>query len=165
MRRVSSIAVVHETLSQSLTEDVAFDQICDKILDMVGDLAAASGTVVARRVGSFGVIPADAATSLSMVVTELCQNAIEHGLQSSSGHVTVIPERTDDHLTIRIVDDGVGLSDDFVLGTQTSLGLSIITTLVGDMAGTFDLRRCDSGPGTEAVIELPLDRLRKKAAG
>ncbi len=165
MRRVSSIAVVHETLSQSLTEDVAFDQICDKILDMVGDLAAASGTVVARRVGSFGVIPADAATSLSMVVTELCQNAIEHGLQSSSGHVTVIPERTDDHLTIRIVDDGVGLADDFVLGAQTSLGLSIITTLVGDMAGSFDLRPCDEGTGTEAVIELPLDQLRKKAAG
>ncbi len=88
--------MVHETLSYSLGEAVEFDVVCDKILDMVGDLAASHGTVKARRRGSFGVIPAQMATSLSMVITELCQNAIEHGLDSSSGCVEVLPDRDGD---------------------------------------------------------------------
>ncbi len=165
MRRVSSIAVVHETLSQSITEDVAFDEICDKILDMVGDLAAASGTVQARRVGSFGVIPAGVATSMSMIVTELCQNAIEHGLRSSSGEVLVIPERSDEILRITIADNGVGLDPEFQLGRQTSLGLSIIRTLIADLQGTFALEPRSDGPGTAAIIELPLHALRVKGKG
>ncbi|NLE96519.1 MAG: ATPase [Propionibacterium sp.] len=163
MRRVGSIAVVHETLSQSLTEDVSFDEICDKILAMAGDLAAKAGTVVAKREGSFGVIPADAATSLSMVLTELCQNAIEHGLDDASGTVTVIPERTPNHLRVTVTDDGVGLADDFVMGQQTSLGLSIISALVHDMLGTVELAPRDDGPGTKAVVDLPLDALRAKS--
>lgn len=165
MRRVSSIAVVHETLSQSLTENVEFDDICDKILDMVGDLAAASGTVRAERIGSFGVIPAGVATTMSMVVTELCQNAVEHGLNSSSGVVQIIPERDDEFLHIRIVDDGAGLPDDFQLGKQRSLGLSIIQTLIGDLSGTFELRNRTDGHGTEAVMALPLAQMWAKGKG
>ena len=56
MRRVSSISVVHDMLSHSLDEDVAFDGVCDRILLMVGDLAAdgrgrsgQSGLVVSVR--------------------------------------------------------------------------------------------------------------------
>lgn len=154
MRRVSSIAMVHETLSYSPVEEVAFDEVCDKILAMVGDLAAPTGTVRAVRRGSFGVIPADMATSLSMVITELCQNAVEHGLDSSSGVVEVMPERAGARLTVRIVDCGRGLPEGFEIRAQKSLGLSIISTLVADMNGTLTLRNRAEGPGTVALVEL-----------
>ncbi len=157
-RRVSSIAVVHDTLSHSFDEDLAFDAVCDRILRMVGDLASASGQVDAQRVGSFGVIPADAATSLAMVITELCQNAIEHGLGSGSGCIEVRPRRDAGELVIDVVDDGVGLPGDFVLGNQTSLGLAIISTLVSDLGGTIAMSRRDDGPGTLARVALPLGR-------
>ncbi len=159
MRRVSSIAMVHETLSYSLVEAVAFDEVCDKILDMVGDLAASHGTVRAVRRGSFGVIPADMATSLSMVVTELCQNAIEHGLDSSSGEVEVVPTRTPDQLMIEILDAGRGLPEDFKLGNQKSLGLSIISTLIHDLHGSLSIENRQDGPGTVATIVIPVPKV------
>ncbi|WP_446921466.1 histidine kinase dimerization/phosphoacceptor domain -containing protein, partial [Klebsiella pneumoniae] len=56
--RVASIAVVHEILSQNFDEEVAFDEIADRILHRVGDVAASSGEVIARREGSFGMINA-----------------------------------------------------------------------------------------------------------
>ena len=56
---------------------------------------------------------ADVATSLAMVVTELCQNAVEHGLADSSGEVRVVPSTHDGHLRIEITDDGRGLPPDF----------------------------------------------------
>ncbi|MDO5678104.1 MAG: sensor histidine kinase [Propionibacteriaceae bacterium] len=156
MRRVSSIAMVHETLSYSLVEEVAFDDVCDKILDMVGDLAASSGTVRAVRRGTFGVVPAEMATSLSMVITELCQNAVEHGLDSASGVVEVLPQRDGAKLTVEIVDGGNGLPEGFKLGAQKSLGLSIISTLITDMNGKLTLKNRKDAQGAVAKIVLPV---------
>ena len=81
--RVASIAIVHETLSQAFDEIVDFDRVADGLLRMVGDVSASWGGVSAVREGSFGAVSADVATSLAMVVTELCQNAVEHGLADS----------------------------------------------------------------------------------
>lgn len=156
MRRVSSIAMVHETLSYSLVEEVAFDEVCDKILEMVGDLAASAGTVRAHRRGTFGVIPAEMATSLSMVITELCQNAVEHGLSSASGVVEVVPRREGNLLTIEILDGGQGLPEGFAIEGQKSLGLSIISTLIHDLKGTLALENRTDTHGTVARIVLPV---------
>lgn len=156
MRRVSSIAVVHDTLSHTLEEDVEFDDVCDRILRMVGDLAASSGVVRAKRVGTFGEVSSEMATSLAMIITELCQNAIEHGLQSSSGELEVRPILTSDSLMVDVVDGGVGLPEDFDIAGQDSLGLAIIQTLIGDLGGTVELGPRADGPGTCARITLPL---------
>src|ERR687894_274144 len=95
MSRVASIAIVHETLSQAFDETVEFDKVADGLLKMVGDVSSTSSGVSAVRRGSFGVVSADMATGLSMVVTELCQNAVEHGLAEGSGEVLVLPSRRD----------------------------------------------------------------------
>ncbi|MDO5066328.1 MAG: sensor histidine kinase [Propionibacteriaceae bacterium] len=157
MRRVSSIALVHDTLSHSITDDIAFDAVCDRILQMVGDLAATNGTVEASREGTFGEVRAEAATSLGMIITELCQNAIEHGLNSGSGRLVVHPHRDDQHLFVDVIDDGVGLPEDFQLGNQKSLGLAIISTLVGDLGGTLEIESVESGVGTRARLVLPAE--------
>jgi len=155
--RVQSIAVVHEILSQSYDETVRFDAVADQLLAMVGDVAAASGTVRSRREGSFGLVPADAAASLALALTELCQNAVEHGLGSSSGSVLVKPRREGGTLIFDVVNDGKPLPDDFTIGATNSLGLSIVTTLVEDLGGTFTLTNNPDGRGTTARIVVQLD--------
>ena len=154
--RVQSIAVVHEILSQSYDETVRFDAVADQLLAMVGDVAATSGTVRSHREGSFGLVPADAATSLALALTELCQNAVEHGLGSSSGTVVVRPKRDGDWLVLEVTNDGNQLPDDFQIGASNSLGLSIVTTLVEDLAGTFTLTNNEDGKGTTARITVRL---------
>lgn len=155
MRRVASIAVVHEILSQAFDEDVPFDDVCDRILRMVGDVAAAAGQVTAKRVGSFGLISAENATSLSLVITELCQNAIEHGLAMSSGTVEVIPVREPGLLQIDVCDDGRGLPADFKLSNASSLGLSIVQTLINDMQGSVAFDNREDGPGCRVRLRVP----------
>jgi two-component sensor histidine kinase len=156
MSRVSSIAIVHETLSQAFDEIVEFDRVADGLLRMVGEVAASWGGVSAVRRGSFGLLSADVATSLAMIITELCQNAVEHGLADSSGEVRVVPTAGDGRLRVEISDDGRGLPEDFDLATSRSLGLSIVTTLVAEMEGSFTLGPQPDGPGTRAVVDLPL---------
>ena len=113
MSRVASIAIVHETLSQAFDEIVEFDRVADELLRMVGDVAASWGSVSAIREGSFGLLSADVATSLAMIISELCQNAVEHGLAHQSGEVRVVPSRFDGRLRMEISDDGQGLPPGF----------------------------------------------------
>ncbi|SDE18593.1 sensor histidine kinase [Auraticoccus monumenti] len=157
MSRVAAIASVHETLSQSYDDDVDFDDVADRVLRIVGDVAATHGQVQASRVGSFGMIPAAVATSLSLVMTELCQNAVEHGLDSTSGQVVVEPRRVDHSLELLVSDAGVGLPEGFELASSKSLGLSIVSTLVRDLGGEFTLGPNPAGRGSTARVLLPLD--------
>ena len=166
MSRVAAIAIVHETLSQAFDEVVDFDKVADRLLRMAVDVAATREGVRAVRVGSFGEVSADLATNLSMVITELCQNAVEHGLvaadgTTSKGEVRMTPGVRDGRLRVEIADDGVGLPENFNWRLSPSLGLSIVNTLVKDMDGEFRLGPNPHGAGTRAVVEVPL-RTKKR---
>jgi two-component sensor histidine kinase len=161
-RRIGSIAVVHELLSQALDERVDFDIVLDRLLLMVGDVAATDTTVVTGRVGSVGDLEAETATALAMAMTELLQNAVEHGLGSvEAGEVIVSVAWSGRRLRLTVADDGVGLDPGFDLMAASSLGLQIVRTLVEtELDGTFSLAARVNGtgnperPGTEAVIEF-----------
>ena len=85
VRRVGSIAVVHETLAHTQDEAVAFDDVADRVMAMAAEVSTAEAGVRPRRRGRFGMLPAEVATPLAMVLTEVLQNALEHGLQDGPG--------------------------------------------------------------------------------
>ncbi len=156
VRRVGSIALVHETLSTALDEQVSFEEIVDRLRLSLADLGSASGTLTTSREGTFGAVPSEVATPLAMVLTELLQNAAEHGVAGRDGHVVVRGERRPDRLVIRVEDDGVGLPPGFDPEGSTSLGLSIVRTLVeSELGGSLTM---GPGPsrGTVAEVSVPL---------
>jgi len=157
--RVQAIAIVHEILSRSFSGQVAFDDIADRLLRLAGDLAAPRGQVKGLREGSFGQVPAEVVTSLSLSITELCQNAIEHGLDAGSGEILLVPRRRDDGwLEVSVIDHGQGLPEGFTMDDEErqSLGLSIVTTLIEDLGGSFTLTSNPDGVGTRATVTVPL---------
>jgi two-component sensor histidine kinase len=158
MRRVQSIALVHETLSVSIDESVDFDEIVDRLLVMLSDVMGSASRVRVERKGTFGEIPAEAATALVLVLTELVQNAIEHAFPDErDGTVAVIADRSRGLLTVDIVDDGVGLPEDFTTDRADRLGLQIVRTLVSaELNGTVDFSPHDGG--TRASVSMPLGR-------
>ncbi len=148
VRRVGSIALVHETLSQSLDETVSFDEIADRLRVMVTDVGSAEVTPTSSRTGRFGTLPGEVATPLAMVLTELLQNASEHAFgdrPEHPGHVEVAATREEGRLRVRVSDDGCGLPAGFDPVTSGSLGLSIVRTLVEtELGGSLRF-----GPGRE----------------
>jgi two-component system, sensor histidine kinase PdtaS len=70
-------------------------------------------------------------------------------------------ERNGESLTLRVVDDGVGLADGFDLASSSGLGLSIVRALVtSDLQGAISVSRGDGGeagrPGTEVMLRVPV---------
>ncbi|ALJ21262.1 sensor histidine kinase [Microbacterium sp. No. 7] len=158
MRRVAAIAVVHDTLSEGLTQNVDFDVVFDRVLKLVAEVAAAPNTrAQTRKTGSFGRLPSEYATPLALALTELVTNAVEHGLAGQEGEVEIIAQRTEEELSVRVRDTGVGLPEGQV---GRGLGTQIVRTLIqGELSGTIDWHTV-MGSGTEVTIEIPLRYFR-----
>ncbi len=144
VRRIRTIALVHETLSREPGDDVAFLEIVRPLLRLAEEGLQSPDRPVRFTVqGDGGRLPSTIATPLSVVLTELLQNAVDHGFPegSSGGDVVVQLNPTDDQLNIRVINDGRGLDSHFELNKATGLGLSIVRTLVTtELAGTIVMR-------------------------
>jgi two-component sensor histidine kinase len=161
MRRVATIALVHETLSQGLGETVDFDDVVGRTLSLAVELAAPSASVQIRREGRFGELRAENATPLALVLTELVTNAVEHGLGDRSGTVTVTAQRRGVGLRASVRDDGVGLPEGFSAGAS-GLGTQIVQALVsGEMRGRITWEKAPEG-GTEVTVEVTLQALPRE---
>lgn len=161
VRRVSSIALVHDALSMSVDEQVNLDEVIDRILPIMNDVASVDRPIRINRVGDLGVLDSDRATALIMVITELVQNAIEHAFDPSAtgGSVTIHAERSARWLDVVVHDDGRGLPDGFSLEKSDSLGLQIVRTLVSaELDGTLGMRE-GSDRGTDVVLRVPIGRM------
>ncbi len=155
MRRVEAIAVVHDTLASGLAQSVDFDDVAARVSPLAAEVASVDGvTVRPTIVGSFGMLPSEFATPLAVVLTELITNAVEHGTSGRpDGTVTVVAERSDDHLHVTVSDNGPGIDSSTV---GQGLGTQIITTLVqGELLGTIRWERGSVG-GTVVTIDIPL---------
>jgi two-component sensor histidine kinase len=163
VRRVASIALVHETLSMSSDEAVEFDGIVDRVANAAAEVASTELRVKMRREGTFGVLPAEVATSLVMVLNELLLNAVEHGFADAAEppgdpEVAVIVHRARKQLLVTVADNGQGLPEGFQAGDSSTLGLQIVRALAtGELRGTIELRNRAEG-GTEAVLDVPLGK-------
>ena len=161
VRRVGSIAIVHETLSHAPEENVDFDDIAGRVAMMAGEVSAPEARVTPTLLGEFGMLPASVATPLALVLTELLQNALQHGLTRPSsaplgGTLEVTARRRPQQLTVTVTDNGVGLPDGFNLDSATSLGLQIVRTLVvGELGGHLEIAPRTDG-GTRVLVDLPL---------
>jgi two-component system, sensor histidine kinase PdtaS len=176
VRRIRSIALVHETLSREAGDDVAFSEIARPLVRMVEEsLLSPDHPVRFHLTGDAGKLPARVATPLAVVLTELLQNAVDHayprpegeqprsepgsatgGEVGVAGHVEVTMRNDGEVLEVRVEDDGCGLPEGFELESATGLGLSIVRTLVtSELGGTIEMHSDGAGKGTTVELRVP----------
>ena len=144
VRRIRTIALVHEALSREPGDDVTFMEVVRPLLRLAEEgLQSVDRPVRFTVLGDGGRIPAAIATPLSVVLTELLQNAVDHGFPegSSGGSVVVQLANADGQLHLTVLDDGRGVESGFRLEDATGLGLSIVRTLVTtELDGRISMR-------------------------
>jgi len=129
--------------------------VLDRLVAHALDLSPRMGELQIARTGEIGALDPRIATPLSLVVTELIHNALEHGLAESGNHLTITVNRSSEGAQITIFDDGIGLPDGFSLTQSSNLGLQIVRTLTeNELRGNIDLVRTSAG--TEARLTFPI---------
>lgn len=154
IRRISAIALVHNTLAEGFSQELNFDSVFESSMRLVGELASeTSGKVNLHIEGKFGKLSSDQATPLAVALTELVTNAARHGLNNRGGLIAINAKRTGKQLNIEVGDNGIGIAKDAI---GSGLGTQIIKTLVeGELRGNIRWFSPPEG-GTKVAISIPL---------
>ena len=165
VRRIGSIALVHETLSRGAAADeVDLDEIVRPLVRMVEDgLTSPERPVRFEISGSAGDVGSPQATSLAVVLTELLQNVMDHAYPSgtldtaTAGQVSIALSHDESTVEVLVRDDGVGAPGGFD-PNGSSLGMSIVRGLVDDLGGEIEFSSAGGPgerPGTQVKLRVP----------
>jgi two-component sensor histidine kinase len=161
VRRISSIALVHEILSRDTGEEVDFAEIVGPLRRMAEESVVIDDHIVRIAVeGDAGRLPAALATPLAVVLSELLQNAVEHAFSDGGDDraaVTVSLSHEDDHLQVVVADNGRGLPEGFSIEETRSLGLSIVREFVTSQLGGEIQMWTDAGTRVRIRVPVTLD--------
>jgi two-component system, sensor histidine kinase PdtaS len=136
--------------------------VASRVAMMAGEVSMAETRVIPSLRGKFGRLPAATATPLALILTELMQNALQHGLsrpatENDVGTLLVTASRENNRLAVTVADNGTGLPPGFDLSQATSLGLQIVRTLVvAELGGSLQIGAREGG-GTIVSVELPIE--------
>ncbi|MBS1838298.1 MAG: PAS domain-containing sensor histidine kinase, partial [Actinobacteria bacterium] len=166
VRRIRSIALVHETLSREDGDDVDFGDVVRPLVRMVEE-GLTSPEVPLEFVieGGAGKLPSPEATSLAVVTTELLQNVVDHAYppgtldRGQRGRIRIVMTNDSVVLRLAVVDDGAGIPSDFDPLTSDSLGMTIVRGLVDELGGTIEQHAVQPGarrPGNRVQLALPV---------
>lgn len=157
INRILSIAEVHEILAGASLGMVDVRALAERVSHAVSrNMLRPDQRVEITVGGDAPSLPSQPATSLALVVAELVQNSLEHGLVGrNAGHIHIDIRETPAAVTLVVTDDGHGLPPDFDAAVQANLGIQIIRTLIEeDLGGTFRYATGASG-GTAATLTIP----------
>jgi len=140
INRISSIALVYEALSQEGENVVDMRDCIKNILSMIiGNMVEPNKSIKGEIRGQDIYLNGNQASNVSLCITELVQNAIEHAFVfRKNGNIIVTLKQVNNEIIITVEDDGVGLSSK--KSKPGSLGLDIIQMITKEsLKGSFKL--------------------------
>jgi PAS domain S-box-containing protein len=140
--RVRSMALIHEKLYQS--NSLASIEFGEYIKSLAHDLfiayrREASGVRLNIQVDKVS-LNLDHAISCGLILNELMTNALKYAFPDGRpGTISIeLRSRPEGVLTLRVSDDGIGISPDLNIQEITSLGLQLVTSLARQLDATIE---------------------------
>lgn len=150
--------------------------IIQAVLDTLHPAAAAKAITITVALDSEAGLVAGDANRLQQVIWNLVSNAIKFTPQK--GRVEIRLERVESHIEVKVSDDGVGISEQFVpflferfrqADASTTrahgglgLGLAIVRHLVELHGGTVRAESAGAGRGAVFTVRFPLTAMREE---
>lgn len=138
--RLALISRIHRKLHDPAGSQRRFGPFMEELCRDVLDASGASGIDCRVSAAANAEIPTDKLVPVSLIVTELVSNALEHGLADRpGGAIRVDLNRDGANHILTVSDNGKGLPPDFSPETNGGLGLRIVQALVQQVSGSFTM--------------------------
>ena len=166
--RIQAIAAVHNLLCREDVGVTTIQEVAQRVVENVETGLVGESPVCFKVRGHPLLISSREATVVALIINELVDNALSHGMAAEGGNVEVDAWLDGDTMVLEVRDDGpihpIGPARQ-----SSGLGLSIIETLVtADLGGSFQFERDTSWararvsfpylpPATRLAPETPPD--------
>lgn len=158
-KRIHTVAALHKRLYENESRTQVnlksyLQELAENLLDSLVD----QDLQVSYRVNGDPVgLSEKRALYIGLLVNELLTNVFKHAFKGKDeGEVTVQIEQKGGKCQLRILDNGVGLPDDFSLEGNSSLGSKLIMTFTKQLEGSIDYITAPIRHGTCFQIKFPM---------
>jgi PAS domain S-box-containing protein len=156
--RVYAMSAVHETLhgSEILSEIDLKDYLSKVTTSIFQTYSVNPGKVKLNSDIEETPISLNQAYPLGLITNELISNSLKYAFpENKKGEITVSLKKLDKEFELIIMDDGVGMPDDFDWKNSSTLGFKLVRTLVeNQLDGSIDK---ESKKGTKFIIKFNIE--------
>lgn len=157
--RIHSMAMIHEKLYQTETfSDVEFGDYVQELVQTITDTIDTSTKEieVTYDLGSVR-LNINQAIPAALILNEVIVNSFKHAFEDrQSGKIEIKVFREGENIVLNVLDDGIGLPEDFNMEESQSLGTTLIHTLSTQLRGELDFGNRSDHPGT--YVRLTFER-------
>ncbi|MGK7368640.1 MAG: PAS domain-containing sensor histidine kinase [Candidatus Halalkalibacterium sp. M3_1C_030] len=144
--RIQSIAMVHEKLYQSDSfTDIPFSTYIDELFRFIGDTFNTEGRKMKIEKNIENVsLDVSQAIPCGLILNELITNSYKHAFtdidtNTETPTIAVTLKKVKGLIKLEVADNGKGLPPKFEINQSTSLGTTLIRTLVQQLNGELDV--------------------------
>ena len=84
----------------------------------------------------------DTAIPCGLIINELATNSLKYAFPNDkTGEINIVIRSIDDGFELIVSDNGIGLPQGFNIYDSTTLGLKLVTGLVGQLKGEMEIKR------------------------
>lgn len=140
--RIETVGELHRLLSAAPSHGAGgidlgryLDKLCGGLIQTV---SFAGDTTLSHRDGGGCMVRPDQATPVALIVSELVTNALKYAHPTGvAGRILVSCHSTDAGFVVEVMDDGVGLGEDFDPRTDGGLGFRVVRGLARQLGATL----------------------------
>ncbi|CCO24330.1 histidine kinase dimerization/phosphoacceptor domain -containing protein [Maridesulfovibrio hydrothermalis] len=146
--RVRSMSMLHEKLYRS--EDLSRIDMNEYALTLINFLLR-SYSVDGKVTPTFDInnvhLGIDSAIPCGLIINELVSNALRHAYpEEGVGTLSISMNRTDGYIKLVVSDNGIGMPEEFTIGSTKTLGMTLVETLAQQLSGKVDF--CNNNGAT-----------------
>lgn len=156
--RVNSIALIHEKLYQNENlSEISFEVYLEELAGVIVQSLGSAEKEVNIEIEADPIeLTINQAIPCGLILNELITNAYKHAFPDRNrGNIAISLAKDGMGVTLKVVDDGIGIPEDTDLNKPKSLGVKLIKTLAKQLSGTASFT--NKNPGTEFKLEFELE--------
>ena len=144
--RIQSIGTVHELLYESDSfSDIKLEEYIDELVTYIDNtFGHPDADIQFRNQISPVSLTVTQAIPCGLLLNELITNAYKHAFPENKGVIEIKLQKEGNTATLTVKDDGIGLPDDFDFEESSSLGITLVNTLIDQLDGDLTITKTPS---------------------
>ncbi len=153
--RIQSMSRLHDMLSEkNLKNSIELSEYLSQLSQKIEETMRSFLYDIKIELNSEEiVVRQEQALLCGLILNELLINIYKHAFreEGKEGRIEISLTKTEEHVNLRVSDNGVGLPDDFRLKKKESIGMWIVDVLLKKLEAEFDV---ESDEGTRFMIRF-----------